>query len=930
MSWMQRIGCLAWLVLVVSPAAGAEPAWSADQLTYFEKHIRPVLASQCWNCHSASKAESGLRLDSRAAVLKGGDRGPAATPRETEAGWLMQAIRRSGDLVMPPNGTLTSAQVDAFSRWIQMGLPWPEEAAGSALSRAWQTHWAFQPVRRPEVPDLARDAWSSSPVDRFVVAANPEARPRASRATLIRRLSFDLLGLPPTPDDVAEFEADRSPDAWERLVDRLLASPRHGERWGRYWLDVARYADTKGYVFFEEPTYPWAYTFRDYVIRSLNADLPYDRFLQEQIAADQFAGADLAALGFLTVGGHFMGNVHDIVDDRIDVVTRGVMGLTVTCARCHDHKYDPIPTADYYSLYGIFRSSVEPLVLPLAGPVSDTLAYRQFCSELSLRRQALDDFVAQKHAELVTGARMRSGEYLVAALAAEDNPPTDDFMLIADPGDLNPAMIVRWQSYLKGLRRSQPAVSSAGARPASHPVWGPWLTLSPLPPEGFAERAAALLAEPGVNPRVREALQGTAPPGTRDEVARRYGVLFASVHRDWQAKVREAVILKQPDPQALDDAAAEEVRAELYGPGTPADVPLVFGWGFLSLLPDRASQGQYQKLLKDVEHWLIHGPGAPARSMVLLDGPIYEPHVFARGNPQRPGLAVPRRFLTALEPQARPVSSGSGRRELAVAVTAAGNPLTARVAVNRAWQHHLGLGLVRSPGDFGLRSDPPTHPELLDWLSADFVNGGQAAPSPLAWSLKRLHRQIVSSSTYQQSSQGHSDTDPDNRMLARANRRRLDFEATRDALLAVTGRMDDRIGGPSQTVLGGGFHPRRTVYAQIDRQDPPGLLSVFDVPSPAATSPARDTTTIAPQALYLMNGPLVVSCAERVLSREDVSACATVESRLEMLYRILLGRRPRDDERQVTSRFLGASPSPAQWTSLVQGLMMTNEFVFVD
>lgn len=930
--------------VLLTTAQAAEPDWPREQIEFFERQIRPILAAQCWNCHGEKKVESGLRMDSREAILKGGDRGEIVLPRESAPGLLMHAIRRDGELKMPPNGRLTAEQISAFSKWIENGLPWPRETTGSALAQAWRTHWAFQPVTDPRIPEIVGDTWSQNPIDRFVLqqqTSPPANHIRADRHTLIRRATFDLIGLPPTPDEVAEFEADASPDAFERLIDRLLASPKHGERWGRYWLDVARYADTKGYVFFEEKSYPWAYTYRDYVIRSLNEDKPYDRFVVEQLAADCLEGADgktLAALGFLTVGGHFMGNVHDVVDDRIDVVTRGLMGLTVTCARCHDHKYDPIPTADYYSLYGVFRSCSEPLVLPLHSAPPQSSEYYRFTAQLSVRQQELDDFVAQKHAELVAGARTRVGEYLLAAKAASEKPATDDFMILTDPGDLNPAMLVRWQAYLEKIAAQSPPSQQAGSGSAMRSVWGPWLEFAAIPDDQFRDAAVALcqrLAAPQVegaapaNLLVIKAVCGSPPPQSLTEVANRYGALCNSIHNRWQAMQREAVILKRPAPTQMDDSDEEQIRLELYGDQAPANIPLIFGWGFLSLLPDRPSQGVYQKLLKDVEQWLIHGPSAPARSMVLVDDQIYDPRVFVRGNPNRLGDAVSRHFLTVVAKGAKPFTRGSGRLELAQAIVDPANPLTPRVVVNRTWQNHFGTGLVRTPGDFGLRSDAPTHPQLLDWLARQLAGGAGSTHHP-RWSLKRLHRQLMSSAVYQQSSQTMGGADPENRTLTRANRLRLDFEATRDALLAVTGLLDDKIGGPSQSMLQGGFVPRRTLYAHVDRENPPGLLSVFDVPSSVATSALRDTTTVSPQALYLMNGPLVPACADLLTRRLEREGGPTVESRVDHVYRILFARSPNESELRLATSFLGAQPTAAVWQQFAQALLMTNEFVFVD
>jgi len=318
----------------------------------FENRIRPVLVEKCYGCHGPKKQKAGLRLDSRAAILKGSDGGAVVEPGDPEASALVHAIRQDDLLKMPPppNEKLSNEAIDAISQWIRLGLPWPDDSELNTAEGTppWKSHWAFQPVRRPAVPVDPKDRWSRTPIDRFIVAKlgakGLSPSPPADRRTLLRRITFDLTGLPPTPEEVAAFVTDSSPDAYEKRIDRLLASPRYGERWGRYWLDVARYADNKGYVFFEEKTYPWAYAYRDYVISAFNEDLPYDQFLLEQLAADQLGSpAALPAMGFLTLGARFMNNTHDILDDRIDVTTRGLLGLTVTCARCHDHKFDPIP-----------------------------------------------------------------------------------------------------------------------------------------------------------------------------------------------------------------------------------------------------------------------------------------------------------------------------------------------------------------------------------------------------------------------------------------------------------------------------------------------------------------------------------------------------------------------------------------------------------
>ena len=372
---------VASLVAVLGILATSATVLAAEPsaVEFFETQVRPVLAANCFECHGPKKQESDVRLDSREAMMIGNSDGPVVVPGDPDRSRLVKAIRRQGDIKMPPDKPLPQPAVEALASWIKAGAPWPEKdaaisAASSAesIAAAAKRHWAFQPVREPPIPSVQNSAWLKNSVDAFVLtrleAGHIPPAPAADRRTLIRRATFDLIGLPPTPTEVDDFVGDKSSNAFARVVDRLLASPRYGERWGRYWLDVARYADTKGYVFMEERKYPFAYVYRDWVIEALNNDLPYDKFLIEQIAADRLANHDdgsLAAMGFLTVGRRFLNNRPDIIDDRLDVICRGMMGLTVTCARCHNHKFDPIPTEDYYSLYGVLASSIEKQV-PLA------------------------------------------------------------------------------------------------------------------------------------------------------------------------------------------------------------------------------------------------------------------------------------------------------------------------------------------------------------------------------------------------------------------------------------------------------------------------------------------------------------------------------------------------------------------------------------
>jgi cytochrome c553 len=917
----------AWGLYGSMPARAGDPARGAE---FFESRIRPILVERCTKCHGPKKQESGLRLDSRAGLLKGSDDGPVVAPGRPEESPLVEAVRYGGAVKMPPAGKLPDRAITDLAAWVEMGAFWPEAAAASstssgvpdaaAIAAAARRHWAFRPIRDEPPPPVRDAAWPVDALDRFILArleaAGLSPSPPADRRTLIRRVTFDLVGLPPTPEDVVAFEADPSPEAYVRLVDRLLASPRYGERWGRYWLDVARYADTKGYVFFQDADFRWAYTYRDYVIASFNRDKPYDRFIVEQLAADRLPTGDpstessrppLAALGFLSLGGRFMGNFHDVIDDRIDVVCRGLMSLTVTCARCHDHKFDPIPARDYYSLYGVLASAREPTIPPEAGSPEHTPVYEKFVGELDARRNKLAEFVAAKHRELVDAAKRRAGEYLLAAQQALDQPTTEDFMLIADGTDLNPAMLIRWQSYLARTRKTR------------DPVFAPWHALAALSPDEFAARSASLIASfakaaqrdrRSVNPVIARALAEGRPKSMAD-MARIYG--------------RELNRVEAIRPGAAPEL--EELRRVFHGADSPADVPLD-PFGELALLPDRPSQAKLKELRDALQKWLTEGPGAPARAMALEESaaPV-EPRVFIRGNPNNLGEQVPRRFLAVLSDAERaPFRDGNGRLELAQAIAGRDNPLTARSLVNRVWMHHFGAPLVATPGDFGLRSEPPTHPELLDHLAARFMDGG--------WSIKALHRRIVLSATYRQQSADRPESraiDPENALYWRMNRRRLDFEATRDALLAVSGRLDGRLGGPPMSGLTGPDANRRTLYGFIDRLNLPGLYRTFDFPDPNATSPRRDQTTVAPQALFLMNHPFAIDAARAIVARPDVIRESDEDAKVARLYRLIYGRGPDADEAAMARGFLadragGSDP----WPALAQALLMANEFVFVD
>ncbi len=739
-------------------------AITPEQTEFFEKSIRPVLVEQCYKCHGPEKQKGALRVDSRAAILKGTDLGPVVVPGKPDESDFIKSLKHTGDSKMPEKADkLSDAQIAAMSEWIRMGMPWPEsdKPATPGAQEIAKQHWSYQPVKKLTPPAVAdAQKWGQSPVDQFILAGLEAKKiapsPRTSKRTLLRRATYDLTGLPPTATEIDAFEKDPSPDAFAKVIDRLLASPHYGERWGRHWLDVARYADTKGYLAGDENRrFSYSYTYRDWVIRAFNDDLPYDQFIIQQIAGDRIATPEnpepLAALGFITLGRRFLNNQADIIDDRIDVVSRGLMGITVACARCHDHKFDPISAKDYYALYGVFASSVEP--------------------------------------------------------ASKDLP----------------------------------------------------------------------------------VLKNNVDPATEAEYRKQFAERDGEVNKHLE-KSRQLYALR---------------TLPLLG------VPAVIPQDITERLMDKQAKIELNKLRKKVEE-LNAGPLSPPRPMALVDTPQpYNPRVFIRGNPGRPGEAVPRRFLEVLSGgKPEPFKDGSGRLELARAIANKDNPLTARVLVNRVWTYHFGTGLVRTPGDFGVKGEAPTHPELLDYLATQFVENG--------WSVKKLHRQMMLTSAYQQSSDDRPEAvqaDPENRLVHRMNRRRLDFEALRDSLLTAAGQLDKTMGGRPVELATAPYAKRRAVYGYIDRQNLPGVFRTFDFASPDTTSPQRFQTTVPQQALFMMNNLFVLEQARAVVARPQYQEPQAYEAQVHELYGCVLARKAEPSEVDVGLRFVMngiTNPSPRE------------------
>ncbi len=885
---------------------------------FFEKRVRPVLVQHCYDCHGPDDAAARLRLDTRQGWERGGERGPAIVPGDPSASLLIRAIsHRDAQLKMPPEDSgskLTDQQIADLVTWIRQGAfdPRTGEVILTEIDLAARDHWAFQPLASPAIPAGVHPI--DFLIDQKLAVQQFTPTPPADLQTLIRRTTFNLHGLPPTPAQLATPRKD-----FPQLVQALLASPRYGERWGRHWLDVARYSDAKDGVLMygDARIRPFAYTYRDYVIQAFHDDKPFDQFVREQLAADQLGLAEgapeLAALGLLTLGRMFDSNRPDVIDDQIDVVSRGFLGLTVSCARCHDHKFDPVPTADYYSLYGVFASSIEPYQRPRIGEVTE--AGTAFEAEFQAKLNEVLE-TQQKHYVLtLQTARERTADYLVAVVTTEpDVSETTVFFQSLIPEQLRPRILSRWRKLV--ARRAFP----------DDPLFGPWHDLQQNPqlqPETWRAR--------GVDKRIIHAIV-EAQPQTPADVARVYGeVLMAAWKEAVAASGLEDLVADSPDP----------LVALLLSRESPVWFPLEDLTYYLSRQPNDA----YRGLLKQLDQIAVKHPAAAARAMVVQDTELLtDPVIFQRGDSNQPGNPVPRQFLEILSPEQRqPFTTGGGRLDLANAIADPANPLTPRVWVNRVWMHHFGEPLVETPGDFGLQTPQPVQLELLDFLASHFIQQG--------WRTKPLHELILTSQAYQRSSllprhpqmQKQLDADPNNQYWWRAQRRRLDLEQMRDSLLFVSRELDESMFG-RPTAITNPNNRRRTVYAFVERQNIPDIVSTFDFANADTSTPRRVQTTVPQQALFAMNSRFMLdrsaalaTLVERMLAEETESPPAAFSDdqghlpdqltrEINSLYQLAYGRLPRPAELELARHFREAG----SLSQLAQVLLMSNELMFVD
>jgi mono/diheme cytochrome c family protein len=966
--------CVLAIAISVAPFGTTKADEKGD---FFETKIRPILAKHCLECHANEGPEADLRLTSRGNLLKPAESGePALNPEKPAESRLLAAIRYDGDTQMPPAGKLSDQEIADLENWILDGAVWPNSgtpirASGLAISESDRKHWAFRPVAAPPIPSVTKADWVHNPIDAFVLAkleaAGLAPNPPADRRSLFRRLCYDVTGLPPSESELAEFLNDENPDAYQRAVDRLLASPRYGERWGRHWMDVARYADTKDGVlmFGADRLRPFAYTYRDYVIRALNEDTPYDQFIREQLAADLVQPAvepwRLGALGFLTLGRMFDNNVHDIIDDQIDTTTRGFLGLTVSCARCHDHKFDPVPIADYYSLQGVFANCEVPMELPLIEDPAATEAARKFEEEILPKRQGLREFVDQQHSLQTEDARQRVGAYLAHVLSTRPDPmETAVFFRSLTPDDFRPQIVVRWRKilsdrlnpedpvfgpaaeFLNQLAESKAAQSTENAGSQNGPQASQPADLWQQVLASYASRPLGT-ADGHINPLLLAELQKSTVTTTA-ELGQAYGAAFLVIYKQSQPPAPPAPPAdpapadanptppptETPAPVPSVDPTTPEFRQLLdllVGPSSPTWFPKSQTHRYTS----RGETDAYHGKVVELDRLAAQNPGAPARAMVVRDSEQpYSPRIFIRGNATNFGAEVPRQFVSILNADRQPFGPGSGRLDLANAIADPSNPLTARVIVNRIWMGHFSEPLVATPSDFGLRSAEPPHAALLDYLAAQLPAHG--------WLLKWLHREILLSNTYQQSSVVNSDNDPrikvdpENHLLWHMNRRRLEVEALRDTLLQLSGKLNLTMGGRPEAGAAAPDSTRRTVYGLVDRQGLPVLFRNFDFASPDQSIERRPQTVVPQQALFALNSPFMLARSAEI-AELALQHGADSDLRLSWLYHRLYQREPLEEERTACREFLStATPETekATWSQLVQVLLASNELLYVD
>ena len=909
-------------------------AVSPPQQEYFEKHVRPILVSRCQGCHNPKAGKAGLDLTTAAGFRKGTDTGPAVVPGDVEHSRILQVVGYLERVKMPPTGKISDQEIGTLREWVAMGAAWPSDPGEAALvdhnkkgySRAQKDFWSFRPLLQPALPAVKNEAWIRSPLDRFILASL-EARqlapsPPADKFTLLRRASLDLTGLPPSEAETQAFLSDSTPDAFAKVIDRLLASPRYGEKWGRHWLDVARYADSTGAD--EDYRYPHAWRYRDYVIDAFNQDLPYDQFIREQIAGDLLAPTPgqkvntrgIIATGFLALGPKLVAEqdkvkmFYDIVDEQIDVTGKAFLGLTISCARCHDHKFDPVSTKDYYSLASIFASTkqlsqIEGTVSKLyyAPLVAKDIAaeYENHEKKVAAKQKEIDDLIGIEARRYRAEFAPSMVKYMVAAQKVYGTKA--DLATVAKEASLDPEQLERWVAYLTPTKERRAHLER-------------WYQADKAQ---LASVAALYQAEFLAEALRRDRLQDA-----------------------WRAQSDAAVAKGEKAPPMPNFMAGiNRFYAEVGGSKGPLTLA--------AKEPERFySESVRQKMaVLTAELGKIKAgapPEPPFACAVGEDQPVAQ-RVFLRGNPDSKGDLVAKQFPVILAGEGQqPIQKGSGRLELAGWLSAPANPLPARVMINRVWQGHFGQGLVRTPNNFGLAGERPSHRELLDWLAAEFIAQG--------WSVKKMHRMMMLSSSYQMSpdiTPTSREKDPDNRLLSRFPIRRKTVEEIRDSLLLIDGSLDVSMGGTLQSGEGTDKEfsdgrksadpdstKRRTVYLPLRRSNLSSLFNLFDFGDATTSTETRSETNVAPQALYMMNSKFVAALSG-VLAKQLLQTGSSDEQRVERAWVRVLGHGPNAEELRNGLQYLAGFPAPKAndgrrllaWTSYCRSLIASNDFMYV-
>ncbi len=905
------------LTLLASAVFGQSP----DQVEYFEKNVRPLLVKNCQGCHNAKLQSGGVDLSSATGFQEAG----LFKKDKPEASRILVVTSYEGSVKMPPMGKLKADDLAKLAEWCKMGAPWPGAAESKATSTAakpadftpeQKAFWAFQQRKDPAPPAVKNKAWVQNPIDQFILAKLEERglkpAPKADKLTLLRRATLDLTGLPPTPDEIKAFEADQSPQAYAKLIDRLLASPRYGERWGRHWLDVARYADSTGND--EDHRYPYAFRYRDYVIQAFNDDMPYSQFVREQLAGDLMSGNTedkfnkraITATGFLALGAKALAQqdkkkmLYDVYDEQVDVVSKAFLGMTMACARCHNHKFDPILTRDYYSLTGMFASTKsfakpdafvsEMLLKPLV-PEAKYKQYQKEQAHLKSLKFAVDEYAEQQ----VQAHSHEMAAKLAAYLTAARDPK-------ASREGLDEAIVKR----LAGM------------------------ITNPKAKEHWAELAKASVEDV---PKIAAKMQADAEKALKT---------WDTELDKWREKARKV-------PADSDMAPPEKPKFDAKK--SPVVNELFMGNGIFAVAEKQqekifppaafAKLGDLKKIYDDFKKQAM--PEPDMADAVEEDKPVHQ-KVLIRGDLNNPGedapVAVPA-ILSSYNPPKQ--FQGSGRMEFAGWLVDPANPLPSRVMVNRIWSWHFGEGIVRSVDNFGKTGERPDNLELLDYLANRFIQNG--------WSVKQLTKAIMLSNTYQMAAETEDKAytvDPENRMLSRFNRQRMSVEQLRDSMLFISGKLDETMGGTLQSGFGTdgenssgrlSMKPealtRRTVYVPLRRANLPNMMNLFDFGDATTVNGHRSLTNVAPQALFMMNSGFVEQRSSE-LAKTVFAAASDPRERINQAFVRILNRKPSGEEADRALTYISnmqerfKEPEAKAWQSFCQILFSSNEFIYIE